>query len=179
MTISMGVIVVAVLLLVGFDGGFSFSPGKPSGGTAQTADVVGGFATAGRVSGFTVLVPKGVPTGWHGSSFSITEPPGTPDAPPTVRGGWLTPSGAYISLIESSGPLSAVLKAELGDTSGAVTGSVSAGGAQWTTSPGVRDEIAWSRSQPSGTGTGITLLITGNASAADFSVMAGTISDSA
>ncbi len=171
MTISMGVIVVAVLLLVGFDGGFSFSPGKPSGGAAQTVDVQAGFATAGRTSGFAVTVPRGVPAAWRGSSFSITPPPGTAEVPPTVRGGWLTPSGGYITLVESSGEPVAVLSAELGQTSGATTGSVTAGGSAWTVGPGVRDESAWSRTQ-----SGVTLLITGSAGPADFAVLAAAVS---
>lgn len=170
MTISMGVIVVGVLVLSLFNGGFSFSPGKATGGNAATADVQGGFNTAGRTSGFTVIVPKGVPAAWKGSSFSITEPPGTKEAPPTVRGGWLTPDGSYITLVESSGPVAAVLGAEVGQTSGAISGTVTAGGAGWTISPGVRQEVAWTR-----TANGITLLITGNAAAADFTALAGAV----
>ena len=95
-----------------------------------------GSRTAGRVTGFAVVVPKGVPADWHGSSFSVTAAPGTPDAPPTARGGWLVPSGAYVTLIESSGDPAVVLEAELGQTSGATTGSVTAGGASWTVGPG-------------------------------------------
>ena len=166
----MGVIVVGVLLLVGFDGGFSFSPGGPSGGTVLSTDVQAQFDTAGRVSGFPVVVPKGIPAAWNGSSFTITPPPGTPDAPPTVRGGWVTPDGAYISLIESSGAPTEVLSAELGQTSGVTTGSVTAGGATWTISPGVRNESAWSRTE-----NGVTLLITGSASTADFTTLAATL----
>ncbi|MET3806702.1 hypothetical protein ABIB25_003722 [Nakamurella sp. UYEF19] len=170
MTISMGVIVVGVLILGILNGGFSFSPGKASGGIAATADVQGRFGTAGRTAGFAVIVPKGVPAAWKGSSFSITDPPGTKEAPPTVRAGWLTPDGSYITLIESSGPVAAVLGAEIGQTSGAVSGTVTAGGASWTVSPGVRQETAWTR-----TAGAVTLLITGNATVADFTTLAGTI----
>jgi hypothetical protein len=172
MSISMGVIVVAVLFIAIFNGGFELSPGRPTGGTAATADVKGGFETAGRVTGFAVVVPKGVPAAWHGSSFSITAAPGSADAPPTARGGWLVPSGAYITLIESSGDPAVVLKAELGPTSGATTGSVTAGGASWTVGPGVRDETAWWRTQ-----SGVTLVITGNASTADFTTLAGAVAN--
>ncbi len=166
----MGVVVVGVLFIAIFNGGFSLSPGRPSGGTAATADVQGGFATAGRVTGFAIVVPKGVPAAWHASSFSVTAAPGTAEAPPTARGGWLVPSGAYVTLIESSGEPPVVLKAELGQTSGGTTGSVTAGGANWTVGPGVRDETAWWRSQ-----NGVTLLITGNASPAEFATLAGTV----
>lgn len=163
----MVVIVVGVLVLVAFQGGFSFSPGKPSGGTAPTTDVQAGFSTAGRLADFVVVQPKGLPASWHGSSFSITSAPGTPVAPPTVRGGWQTPTGTYLTLIESSGGLIAVLGAEIGQTDGSMTGSVTAGGAQWGISPGVRHELAWSR-----TAKGVTLIITGNATVAEFTQLA-------
>ncbi len=166
----MGVIVVAVLILAIFNGGFSFSPGGPTGGTAATADVQGGFETAGRIAGFTVVVPKGLPADWHGSSFSVTKPPGTPEAPPTARGGWLVPSGAYVTLIESAGDPATVLAAETGQTGGVTTGTVVAGGASWTVGPGVRDETAWWRTR-----AGITLLITGSASTAEFTTLARSI----
>jgi hypothetical protein len=170
MTISMVVIVIGVLVLVAFQGGFSFSPGTPSGGTAPTADVQGGFSTADRLTGFPVVIPKGLPSTWHGSSFSLTPAPGTPDAPPTVRGGWQTPTGSYITLIESSGSLTAVLAAELGQTDGSSTGSVTVGSAQWSISPGVRNEVAWSR-----TSSGVSLLITGNATVAEFTQLAAAV----
>ena len=170
MSISMGVIVVSVLLLTGINGGFSFSPGRASGGNTQTAEVRAGFATAGRVTGFAVVVPGSLPASWHESSFSITGSPGTPDAPPTARGGWLTPTGAYISLVESSGAPRAVLAAELGQTGGGTTGSVTAGGANWTIGPGVRQEVAWYR-----TVRGVTLLITGNATPQDFGTLAAAV----
>ena len=166
----MGVIVVAVLGVVLLQGGFSFSPGKATGGNIIATDVVGDFKTAGRVSGFTVTVPKGLPSTWQGSSFSITDPPGTPDAPPTVRGGWQAPGG-YITLIESSGAPTAVLTAELAGADGTTTtGSVTAGGAVWTTSPGVRTEAAWSRTQG-----GVTFLITGSATPAEFQQLAAAV----
>jgi hypothetical protein len=170
MTISMVVIVVGVLVLVAFQGGFSFSPGTPSGGTTPNADVQGGFSTAGRLTDFAVVSPKGLPATWHGSSFSVTKAPGTAAAPPTVRGGWQTPNGSYITLIESSGDLTAVLGAELGQTDGPATGSVMVGGASWGISPGVRNELAWSR-----TVNGLTLLITGNATAAEFTQLAAAV----
>lgn len=166
MTLSIGAIVVVVLLFVAINGGFSFSLGEPTGGTAASADVQGGFGTASRQAGFAVVVPTGLPANWHGNSFSITPAPGTDEAPPTVRGGWLTPGGAFITLIQSSGKPAAVLAAELGRTA-ASTGTVDAGGTTWSVRPGVRQETAWSR-----TSGGVTLLITGNASPADFTTLA-------
>lgn len=164
------VIVVGVLVLVAFQGGFSFSPGRPSGGNTPTSDVRGGFSTAGRETDFAVVEPKGLPATWHGSSFSITPAPGTPIAPPSVRGGWQTPKGSYLTLIESSGGLIAVLGAEIGQSDGSMTGSVTVSGVQWGISPGVRDEVVWSR-----TTKGVTSLITGNATVAEFTQLAGAL----
>lgn len=170
MSISMGVIVLLALTFSLLNGGFSFSPGRASGGNSQTADVQGGFATAGRTTGFPVVAPKGVPAAWHGSSFSMTPAPGTTAAPPTARGGWLTGTGSYITLIESSGAAPSVLTAEIGAAASRTTGSVRAGGAQWATGPGVRQEIAWSR-----VAGGVTFVITGNAVPGDFQTLAAAV----
>jgi hypothetical protein len=167
MSISMGVIVLIALVFSLLNGGFSFSPGRASGGNSPTADVQGGFATASRTTDFAVVPPKGVPATWHGSSFSLTPAPGTAAAPPTVRGGWLTENGSYITLIESSGAAPAVLTAEIDADAARTTGSVVAGGTQWATGPGVRQEVAWSR-----TAAGLTYVITGNAPPEDFQQLA-------
>jgi len=169
MSITMGVILAAVLLIAIYNGGFSFSPGMATGGTAPTADVQGGFHTAGRVTGFPVVVPKAIPADWHPSSFSVSA--GSAQAPPTVRGGWLAPGGSYITLIESSANPAELLPIELGPQSaGVTTGSVTAGGASWTVSPGVRKERAWWR-----TDGGLTFLITGDATPADFTTLAAAV----
>lgn len=163
----MGVIVLLALTFSLLNGGFSFSPGRASGGTAQTADVQSGFATAGRSTGFSVVAPKGIPAAWHGSSFSLTPAPGTAAAPPTARGGWLTETGSYLTLIESSGAAPAVLTAEIGADAVRTTGSVLAGGVEWAAGPGVRQEVAWSR-----VAAGVTYVITGNAVPEDFQKLA-------
>ncbi len=170
MVLSMGAIVVVVLVILGLMGGWSFSPGRPSGGTAPTADVQKGFSSASSSVGFPVAVPRDVPAQWHGSSFSLTPAVGaTSAAPPTARGGWLIPSGAYITLIQSSGAPDAVRVTELG-SAGPSSATVKAGGAAWSITSGVRTETAWFR-----TAGNTTLLITGSASPADFATLAATI----
>ncbi len=168
MAISMGVIIIGVLVIVGLYGGFSFAPAGPRGGVAPTADVQGGFETAGRVTGFEVVVPKKIPADWHPNSFTISKPDPA-GAPAAVRGGWLTPSGSFISLIESPAPAAALLTAEIGQA-GPSTGSTTSGGAEWTVNPGRRTELAWVR-----TAGGITLLITGSATPAEFARLAQTV----
>ena len=167
MAITMGVIVVAVLVVVGIYGGFTFSPGRPSEGPAPTADVLGGFAAAGTTLGFPVVVPQGLPAEWKPTSFV---PPGKPGLRSAARGGWLTPPGAFITLVEAPGPREAVQKAELGQAD-PPTGQVDAGGASWTVVAGHRSEMAWIRP----TAGGGFLLITGNASAADFQTLAAAV----
>ncbi|MTD12860.1 DUF4245 family protein [Nakamurella sp. YIM 132087] len=170
MALSMGAIVVVVLLFVGMYGGFSFSPGRPSddGAVAPTADVALGFSTAQRVVGFDPLTPVDLPADWHPNSFTTT-PVGSPDGPPTVRAGWLTPDGAFITLIQSTGSVAEVQSAELGAIA-PVSGQIDAGGATWQVTTGRRDEMAWIR-----TAGGLTLLVTGSAPATDLQTLADSI----
>lgn len=167
MAITMGVIVVALLVLLGMYGGFSFSPGRPTSGPAPTADVIGGFTAAGSTLGFPVVVPRGLPEDWKPTSFV---PPGKSGLRSAARGGWLTPSGAFITLIEAPGPRGDVQKAELGQAD-PPTGQIDAGGASWSVVAGHRSEMAWIRPT---VGDGY-LLITGSASAADLQTLAAAV----
>ncbi len=167
MAITMGAIVVAVLVVVGIYGGFTFSPGRPTEGPAPTADVTGGFAGVGSALGFPVVVPQGLPGDWKPTSFVPPDKPGLRSA---VRGGWLTPSGAFVTLIEAPGPREDVQKAELGQAD-PPTGQVEAGGASWSVVSGNRNEMAWIRPAAGGG----FLLITGSALATDFQTLAAAV----
>ncbi|MET0863637.1 MAG: DUF4245 family protein [Nakamurella sp.] len=165
-TISMVLLAVVALVLVGMYGGVSFSPGGPTDGQTQTADITGGMQRAEPLVGFTVVVPVGVPGEWTSSSFAFTEQPGTSEAPPAVRGGWLTEQGRFITLIESSGAIADVQRAELGSVN-PETGTEQAGGATWSVTSGRRNEVAWIR-----TAGDVVYLITGSASPDDFHQLA-------
>ena len=174
MALSLGLVAVVALILVGMYGGISFSPGQPTAGQTPTADVTGGFQRAEPLVGFAVVVPAGLPADWHPNSFSGTDPstgtgPGATDGgPPAVRGGWLTPEGRFITLIESTGTVPEVLEAELGSTATrTATGTEQVGGAEWTVTTGRRGEAAWFR-----TDGDVTFLITGTATADDFRTLA-------
>lgn len=171
MAISMSVLVAVVLGFVALYGGFSFAPGgSTNGATTPTADVLGGFERADRVVDFTPAVPRGVPAEWHPNSFDVTDPDSLPaGALPTVRGGWITPDGRFVTLIESHGALSAVLGAELGAVP-APTARVQAGGADWSVTAGRRAEAAWYREVD-----GVVYLITGDADPTAFQTVAGSI----
>jgi hypothetical protein len=174
MAISMGLLVVVVLVFVGIYGGFSFAPGGPTtDGAAPTADVVGGFQRADRNLDFKPSVPVAnrIPADWHPNSFAVTDPNTlAPGDLPTVRGGWLTANGAFVTLVEAEGQVPAVLQAELG-TAGSATGTVDAGGSTWTVVPGRRDETAWYR-EVSG---GVVYLITGSAGPDAFRTLASAL----
>lgn len=170
-TLSSMAIAAAVLGLIAFGlmflyGNAGFAPAGPSDGQAPTADVDGGLTRAAPLVGFPVVIPKDEPDGWHPNSFSFTAAPGSSDAPPAVRAGWLTEQGRFITLVQSSGKLEGVQQAELGEV-GPATGRVDVDGVTWTEVPGRRSEVAWVR-----TDDGVTYLITGSASPDDFRTLA-------
>lgn len=175
MALSMGLIAVVVLVFVGIYGGFSFSPGRPTDDApAPTADAVREFREAPRVLPFTPLVPEGLPADWHANSAATTNPDTADTAIPlSVRGGWLTPSGRFVALVASNAPAPALLNAEFGQ---AVpdSGTVHAGGADWTVTTGVRNEAAWIRTVSSGSAE-VVYLITGSADEDAFRTLAASI----
>lgn len=147
----------------------SFSPGGPSDGQVVATDITGGLQKAEPLVGFPLVIPNALPSGWTPNSFSYTQKPGTPTQPPTARAGWLTPEGRFITLVQSSGEVNGVLTAELGAAS-APTGTVRAGGQEWTVTAGRRSEQAWYR-----TAGEVTYLITGSASDDDFRTLSAQV----
>lgn len=165
---AMAVVLVVVAFIALYGSKIVFAPGaQPVTGDVPTADVVGGFTQARSELDFPVTVPRGLPASWHPNSFTVADPSvdgaGTLA---TVRGGWVTQDGTFITLIESAGDPGQVLTAEIG-SAGASQGTVGAGGAEWTVTSGVRQEVAWIRT----TGR-TTFLITGNAARQDFVTLA-------
>ncbi len=173
-TLSSMAVAAAVLGLIAFGlmflyGNASFAPAGPSDGQAPTADVDGGLTRAAPLVGFPVLIPAGLPDGWHPNSFSFTAAPGTKDAPPAVRAGWLTEQGRFVTVVQSNGRLEDVQQAELGEVTTA-TGQVDVDGVTWTEVPGRRTEAAWVR-----TAGDVSYLITGSASPDDFRKLAAAV----
>lgn len=166
MALSLGLLAVVALVLYGMYGQVTFSPGGATEGQAPTADVTGGLQRAAPLVGYPVVVPGEVPAGWNANSFSFTEQPGSATKPPTVRAGWLTPSGRFITVAQSSGAPAAFLAAELGEAR-PPTGTEQVGDVEWTATTGRRDELAWVR-----TDNDVTYLITGSAAPDDFRALA-------
>lgn len=171
MALSIGLIGVVVLLFVWLNGGLSISGGRPADtGSAPTANAVQEFADAPRVLPFAPAVPKNIPAGWHPNSAATTDPESAPAGTPlTVRGGWLV-DGRFIALVATNAAPTDLLSAEFA-AAAPDSGTVWAGGAEWTVTAGLRSEVAWFR-----TGThGITYLITGSADQATFRSVADSI----
>lgn len=169
LTLAVTLIVVGFIAVYGYN--VSFSPtGKPVTGELSTANVTRGFDHAAKTMPFPVHIPSDIPEDWHPSSFTMSTPQGDGvGTVPTVRGGWVTPVGAYITLIESAGSVSGLLRDEL-ESSGTERGSVDVNGTNWTITDGLRNEEAWVRQTDDA-----ALLITGNATEADFLTLAEAI----
>lgn len=167
MAISMGLIVVAVVAVAWLYNGMSVSPGHATDqGPAPSTDVSVELARVNRVVGFTPLQPAVLPADWRPQSFTYALAADAPAKAATVRAGWLTPDGRFISLIQAQTTPEALLSGEYG-TSGPATGTVSAGGADWTVTTGARTEAAWYREVG-----GLVVVITGSAAEADFRILA-------
>ena len=169
MGVAVAILVVSLLVVVGAMGGISFGNGTDNG-TAPTADVIGGFASAGTALKAPVVVPQGLPSTWRGNSYSLVDPATQGGGGVAVaRGGWLTETGKFITLIQSPADATALVSQEVGQGL-ASKGTADAGGAIWNVFPGQRQEPVWVRVHG-----GITLLITGSAGLDDFQVLAAAV----
>ncbi|AZI57396.1 DUF4245 family protein [Nakamurella antarctica] len=169
MGVAVAVLVVALLLVVGAMGGWSFQPGGPAEGETLTADVTDGFSRAGATLEFATVVPKGLPSNWIGNSFSINNPATGAQGAPLARGGWVLPDGRFITLVESPAAGPVVVAQEIGQgLSG--SGQVQASGLKWDVYPGQRTEVAWVTAVG-----GVTLMITGSADITAFQTLAAAV----
>lgn len=173
MVLSMVVLAVIVLALVGISNGFSFSPGGPSGNTANlpTVDVAAELQAAVGQAKFPLREPH-LPAGWRANSDSV-DPIGPNGADQAVRIGWITPGGRYLQLSQSNAsPLDLVRGAAgLGaDVPVSTNGSVTVDGTQWTIYPGIRSESSWV------TDLGpVRLFVTGNGTTDEFHTLAAAV----
>ena len=82
MAVALAVLAVIAFGLMFVYGNASFSPAGPSDGQAPTADVTGGMTRAAPLVGFPVIIPGGLPDGWHPNSFTFTQAPGSTTSRP-------------------------------------------------------------------------------------------------
>jgi hypothetical protein len=172
MVLSMVVLGVVILVLGLITHSCSFDPGKPdtSGVVTQPVDVHAELQAAATQVHFPLREPH-LPAGWHPNSDSVN-PLGPDSQYAEVRVGWLTPDNHYAELTQSNADVTDLVRSVTGDADGPVTatGGTTVDGVRWTSYPGVRQEITWIADQG-----GARLLITGDASPAQFSAMANAV----
>jgi hypothetical protein len=174
MVISMAVLVVAILGLAAITHSFTFSPGGPStsGATVPSVDPSQQYQLAVGQVHFPLRQPK-LPAGWQANSADLDQVAGANtigNQPNDVRVGWITPTGHYLALAESSAAAADLARQEAGlpaDTQMTVEGQVQVGTHQWVIYSGTRSEQSWVLDLGS-----VRLLVTGNGSQAEFVTMA-------
>lgn len=156
---------MVALLLAGLSRACSFSPGGPdtSRATRPQVDPTAELVEAAAAVPFPVRVPR-LPAGWQANSSAV-HPVGGAGAQ-VVQVGWLTPSGAYLRLAQSSAPAEALVPAETGEQPAAI-GVVPLNGVSWVIYPAVRDERAWVADLGE-----VRLLVTGSGSEQQFRILA-------
>jgi hypothetical protein len=165
---AVAVLVVALVVVLGLMGNISLGNDSDNGET-PTADAVGGFQRSAAALQLPLAVPQGLPAEWQANSFYQTDPATAGGTATRIGGGWLTGEGKFITLIQSTSAPD-VLAADVFQGGRTSTAVVQAGGAEWSSYPGARDEVAWVR-----TAGPVTLLITGSASEDDFRTLADSI----
>lgn len=171
MLAAMIVLAVGVLLLVGLQGGWSFSPGQASVDEQQAPrqDARKQLTTVAEDVHFPVRVPE-LPGNWRSNSGDVN-PVGSQSA---VRTGWVTPDHGFLRLMQSDAPVGALVAdaAEAKDGAPSPEGSRRVDGQTWTVYPGVRNERSWLWD----TGKA-RLVITGNATEQQFKVLAKALTE--
>ncbi len=100
MMLNVAIIIVTMLVVVGFTGLCSFSPGKPEKGPVQEVDAKAFLDLEARAVSFPVRYPQ-MPEGWTTNSARRSMIDNTPA--PVV--GWVTPDQGYIQLTQTGAPL--------------------------------------------------------------------------
>jgi hypothetical protein len=127
------------------------------------SDYVHGF---GEVTGQAALVPQGLPGDWRANAGALTGTKHTAH----LHIGWAVPGSAYAGLEESVAPPATFIPSVLGRRGATVTGSASISGTRF-------DRRTSSRGEPALTRTvgGVTVVVTGSASAAQLATLAGSL----
>jgi hypothetical protein len=162
------VLVVTLLVVLGLMGTISFG-NDMDGGETPTADVTGGLQKSAAALELPLEIPAGLPADWQPNSFVQTDPVTSGGGRTVVRGGWITGSGRFIGLIQSTEAPDVLVAAEFG-TGRTSTAVINAGGEDWSVYQGARTEAAWVRSAGP-----ISVLITGSAAEEDFRALAGSL----
>jgi uncharacterized protein DUF4245 len=178
MVAALGLLAVVALVVAGLAGSCSFSPGGPTvdGSRLPVVDAPAELDRAARTTPFPVRVPA-VPPDWRSNSVG-QDRVAVPDAPAepgnrSVRVGYLTPQGRYLSLVQTDAPEDALLAAETGAQPALGAGAQDIAGLHWVVYDRDRGEPIWIAELP---GTAPTrALVTGSGDADDFTALAAAV----
>ena len=96
MSISMGIIVVLMVLIVLPTGLCTYSPGAPEGGPVQEVDAEAFLGLEARAADFPLIMPEN-PDGWVPNSARRTQV----DGQPATVVGWVTDDEGYLQLTQT------------------------------------------------------------------------------
>lgn len=169
MVLTMVGLAVVVLLIVGLQGGWSLSAGRPKVDQAKVPkqNATKQLTTVAGDMSFPVRVPR-LPSTWRSNSGDV-QPVEQHSA---VRTGWVTPGNGYLRLVQSDAAAGALVAAAA-EASGSrpdAIGKHRAGGLTWRSYPAVRNEHSWVYD----TGK-VRLLVTGNAPESQFRTLAAAV----
>jgi hypothetical protein len=160
---SLGLIAVIVAVTLLFVPSL-FDPGKSDRfPVADFSDYVTGFH---EVTGRAALAPDPVPSGWRANAGALTGP----KAAEHLHIGFAVPGSRYAGLEESVAPARTFIASVLGVRGTTVTGRVPISGAVWRSSTSARGEYSLAR-----TVHGLTVVVTGSASAAQLRTLAASL----
>ncbi|MGH3949766.1 MAG: DUF4245 domain-containing protein [Pseudonocardiaceae bacterium] len=165
---SLVVLIVIVGGIAWFFGACQFSPGGPTidEGAVQTVDADEALRRMAQSSAFAVRSPS-VPEGWRATTAN-TAPVGTgAEATVISRVSWITTSGHYLRLAQSSAPAEQVVADEGDSGRPAAQGSVDVDGRRWTVYPWYGREKAWVT-----TLDGVQVMVAGGGTEAEFRALA-------
>jgi hypothetical protein len=160
---SLGLIAVIVAVSLIFVPGLLHPSKSQRFPAADVSDYLTGFR---QISGRAALAPRPVPKGWYANGGALN---GT-KASAHLHIGWVAPGAKYAGLEESVQRPAVFVPAVLGRRGATVTGSEAINGTSWQTSTSSRGEHSLTA-----TISGLTVVITGNATDAQLQQLAGSL----
>nr|WP_255549558.1 DUF4245 domain-containing protein [Corynebacterium sp. TAE3-ERU12] len=133
MVLSLAVMAVLMVVFVGTTGLCSYHPGRPENGPVQEVDADAFVQMEASRVPYPVVLPD-VPEGWVPNSARASV---VAEHQATIIG-FVTTEGDYIQLLQTDAPIDGLPS---GTDARIASGTVNAGGAEWTISEGVDDNV--------------------------------------
>ncbi|MGY1637945.1 DUF4245 domain-containing protein [Geodermatophilus sp. SYSU D00742] len=160
---SLAPLVVICLVLVGWA---TFRQGEVD--PVREVDPSGTVQLAAARADYALVVPSGLPDGYRVTSARTDAGGADPGDPVTLEVGYLTPSHEYAGFVVSDDARADAVTGVLDDAD--EEGTVELDGQRWTRSTTARGETALWRED-----AGVTVLVTGSATADELAEVAGAV----